>query len=123
MMGLGATCVFTPTATGQVMVNISCAWTTATGASIGNIGVRYGTGAAPANGAAVTGTGAGFGGGSANSLQVKGAGIGSNIGLSFPALLTLTPGTAYWFDICTSTQTAADVATVTQVAMTFAEVP
>jgi hypothetical protein len=123
MMGLGTTCVFTPAATGQVMVNISCAWTTATGASIGNIGVRYGTGTAPANGAAVTGTGAGFGGGPANSLQVKGAGIGSNIGLSFPALLTLTPGTAYWFDICTSTQTAADVATVTQVAMTFAEVP
>jgi hypothetical protein len=121
MMGLGATCVYTPARTGKVLVTITCGWNTASGASVGNIGVRYGTGTAPVNGAAVTGSSTGFGGGATNSFQVKAAGIGSDIGMAFAGLLALTPNTQYWFDICTSTVTPGDVATVDGPAMTFVE--
>jgi hypothetical protein len=96
MAGLGATCVFTPGLTGKVQV-------TCTGVILNNAGDgsflrgSYGTGTAPANGAALAGTK--WGTGADSQLQVKGASASSGIPFSMTQVLSLTAGTAYWFDV------------------------
>ena len=117
MMGLGTTCTYTPTGSGQVLVTVTGYATTATGVAQVALGPRFGTGTAPANGAGVTGTR--FGTGADPALRA--AALGTSAAFAFTALLALTPSTAYWFDVALETGNASDAATITDVAMTFAE--
>jgi parallel beta-helix repeat protein len=123
MMGLGTTCTYTPSGSGIVLVNVS-GFGYQGGSSVNSIGLgpRYGTGTAPANGAAVTGTR--FGCTTDPEIRPSATGIGSNgAGFAFTALLALTPGTAYWFDIAALTTNASDPSALQNVSMTFAELP
>jgi len=56
MMGLGSTVSFTPTRTGKIMIILSGDGDNDTNSRGANVQMRYGTGVAPANGAALTGT-------------------------------------------------------------------
>ena len=111
----GLALAFTPRGSGRVMVVF-----TGEGANSSAITdrvvtrIRYGTGAAPANGAALTGTAAGLpqSSRSDNSLTES---IGSH------AVITgLTPGTAYWFDVSQACLAVGTV-TLTNVLLTVVE--
>lgn len=119
MMGLGTTCAYTPAGSGIVLVNVTGFGTTATAVQAISIAGRYGTGTAPANGVAVTGTR--FGGVGDGSIRPTAAATFESFALT--ALLTLTPATAYWFDVAIATNLAADVASIANVSMTFVELP
>jgi hypothetical protein len=121
MMGLGTTCVFTPSSTGKVRVTMCGNWYTSGTAVNGTLGGRYGTGTAPANGVAVTGTR--FGVGSADQ-PLKTASTGFGLSWSITEIVTgLTVGTAYWFDIAESvaaggtTQTGNVVCSIDELAV------
>lgn len=120
MMGVGSTCVFTPQGSGKVVATISGGWTTATASINGVLSARYGTGTAPVNGAAGTGTRWGTG---SSDMSVRAGSTAGNIPFSFTEVLSLTPGTAYWFDLVTSTASASDAATITNVQITLQEMP
>lgn len=92
MLGAGSTAAFTPTGSGKCLVTMSGAAYNTVTESVG-IGLRYGTGAAPALGAAPAGT---AWAGAYTALATAGA---AGIVYSFTDILTLTPGTAYWFDL------------------------
>jgi Periplasmic copper-binding protein (NosD) len=122
MMGLGTTCTFTPKGSGSVMATACGFWNTATASINGTLSARFGTGTAPANAAAVTGTrwGTGTADASINAARTQSGAVP----FSFTQVITgLTAGTAYWFDLTTSTTNAADSATITNVEMTFVELP
>lgn len=122
MMGLGTTCTFTPGATGIVMATVNGFWNTATASINGTLSARYGTGTAPANAAAVTGTrwGTGTSDPSINAARSQSGAVP----FSFTQVITgLTVATAYWFDLATSTSNPSDSATVTNVTMSFTELP
>ena len=118
MMGLGSSCALTPGSSGTVLVTVTGEVTTATAVVTATWGGRYGTGAAPANGAAVSGTR--FGAAADLSTQAQAAGAGVPFALT--ALLSLTPGTAYWFDIALDTANASDSASVTNISFTAVEI-
>ena len=120
MMGLGSTCAYTPAGSGKVLTGMSCIVNNLTGASNVNIGGRYGTGAAPANGDAVTGTRFGW---SAADPQIGSSLSPVSRAVACTDLLTLTPATAYWFDLAISTGNASDSAQAQSISMTFAEQP
>jgi hypothetical protein len=118
MMGLGATCVYTPSGSGRVLVNVTGGGSTNTSALAMTAGCRYGTGTAPVNGAAVTGTR--FGG--AADQQLKSTGVPATVEtFGFTDVLVLTPGTAYWFDVALAASNASNSAEVLNMSMTFAE--
>lgn len=119
MMGLGSTCALTPTGSGTVLVIASGTCDTATGATSLTLGGRYGTGTAPANGAAVSGTR--FGG--ATDQTHRPASTSNGTGWSINAVLSLTPATAYWFDIALDTSAAADAASIASVSVSIVELP
>ena len=119
MMGLGTTCAYTPLGSGLVLVNVTGFGTTATAVQSVGIGGRYGTGTAPANGATLTGTR--FGG--VGDGQIRPGAFNNSESFALTALLTLTPSTAYWFDIAISTGATADAASITNVSMTLVELP
>lgn len=103
MMGLGSSCTITPT-TSRVLVFINGDYFNSANTNSVSLTLKYGTGAAPTNGAAVTGTTAG-------AVTIGNVGA-INIGTIFTrtALITgLTPGTAYWFDIYLAVFTAGTV--------------
>jgi hypothetical protein len=120
MMGLGTTCTYTPAGTGNVLVNVTGCVTNLTATTSVTPSPRYGTGTAPANGAAVTGTR--FGAGIADQA-LKPPGVGQFAAFAFTALLALTPATAYWFDVGLSTGNPSDAASMSNVSMTIAELP
>jgi hypothetical protein len=119
MMGLGSTCAYTPAGSGIVLVNVSGYVQTLTAVTTVTFGGRYGTGTAPANGAAVTGTRFG----AAGDPSAGPPAVGRPAAIALTALLTLTPATAYWFDLALLTGNASDSAELTNVSMTFAELP
>jgi hypothetical protein len=119
MAGVGATCAYTPASSGVVSVNVTGQYQSNTGTAIVTIGGRYGTGSAPANGAAVTGT---RWGGAADA-GLRGPGIGLLNTFAMTDVLALTPGTAYWFDLAFDTGNAADLALLTNISMTITELP
>jgi hypothetical protein len=97
MMGLGSTITYTPTGSGKVLVNLAGVAAISAGAAGSfTLGARFGTGTAPANGAAATGTAFG----PASDMQVRCQAVAAGVGAPFsiPARLSLTPATAYWFD-------------------------
>jgi hypothetical protein len=95
MMGLGASCTITPVRGSQVEFSFGGNYYNGTNTNSLLMTVRYGTGAAPANGAAPTGTVAG-------AISTTGGIFAVNTAIIFtlPRIATgLTPGTTYWFDI------------------------
>jgi hypothetical protein len=78
-----------------------------------SVQVKYGTGSAPANGAAATGTNAG---GPNSSFPSASGSAGSTIPYVVGGIITgLTLGTAYWFDVAlTNISGAGPASTVNQ---------
>jgi hypothetical protein len=117
MMGLGGTCKYTPGNSGKVLVTATMLGFTDTALVPFTIGGRYGTGTAPTNSAAVNGTLFG----AASDITTRGTGTGVGVGITLTQVVSLTPGTAYWFDIALATSASADEAQVTNIMMTVAE--
>jgi hypothetical protein len=106
MGGLGSTWTFTPQLTGLVRPHVTGFGNTQTALTFFQVGPRYGTGSAPANGAAVTGTRWGTPG----DPQIEAGASGRQGAFSFTTVLNLTAGTAYWFDLALATGNSADQA-------------
>ena len=118
MMGLGIT--YTPASSGLVLAMIAFGFYTLTAATSVVLSAQYGTGAAPANGAAVTGT---LFGGNAAETYAGSEFATSSRPIAFMALLSLSAGTAYWFDVAVATTAAADEAVIQNVSAVVAELP
>lgn len=116
MCGFGVT--YKPTGSGKVLVTVCGAVWTNTGAAGVTAAPRYGTGAAPANGAADTGTRWGTTIDPAYFTQVGG---GAAVGFAYTAVLTLTPGTTYWFDLVYATSNTGFGANIEGGSISFAE--
>lgn len=100
MMGLGSTCTITPTNSTRINVQFYGTVYNSTLGDGSQMQVRYGTGAAPANGAAATGTTLGPNQTATSALASQFAPI-TNGG----DITGLTPGTAYWLDVTLNTVT------------------
>lgn len=118
MMGLGSSCAITPASSGKVLINITGFGRTQTAAVSFMFGPRFGTGTAPINGAAVTGTRFGM----QADATIQSPVAGAYVPFAVTALLTLTPGTAYWFDMALNTSNAADAANLADMSFTALEV-
>jgi hypothetical protein len=118
-LGLGSTCVFTPAGSGKVIVTLTGYLQIATGIQTCSLGARFGTGTAPANGAADSGTRWG----AATDPSVRPPSVGGPCAVTFTGLLALTPGTVYWFDLSLAVPggAGADAASVKSVSVTFLE--
>ena len=117
MMGLGATCTYTPTGSGKVLITVT-AMILGTVAATGAVATgQYGTGTAPSNGAAVSGTQ--FSGTQAVRISANSGTIGTSV--AFTDRLSLTPNTAYWFDLGLNTNTNTDTVQLINVSVTIAE--
>lgn len=98
MMGFGSTCKLTPVYSTRVKLEFVGSVTNNNSAGQAVINVRYGTGGAPANGAALTG--AQIGAPQQYDLVTGAKQLPFNNGV----LITgLTPSTAYWFDLSLNT--------------------
>lgn len=117
MLGLGTTCVFTPISSGLTVVWVSGFCSTATAAVAVTLNGKYGTGAAPANAAAASGTTFG----PVGNIALTGSAVNLPLGFSFNAVLSLTPGSTYWFDLTCGTANASDAAAVVNVTMSLFE--
>jgi hypothetical protein len=94
MMGLGASAPITPNRSGTLLFIISGNAQNTTAGSAFAYQLRYGTGAAPANGAALAGTLA------ATQVNDLPNSTGNAVPFSTQGIITgLTIGTAYWFDL------------------------
>lgn len=119
MMGLGSSCTITPGSSGKVLINMTGDIATNTAPVVANYGGRFGTGTAPGNGVAVTGTRFGS---STNDKSARPAASPGSLPWAITDLLTLTPGTAYWFDIALDTAVAADTAVIGSISFTALEI-
>lgn len=117
MMGLGSAWTITPVSSGKVMIVINGEVTTAVAAVSATVGARYNSGTAPANGAAVTGNAFG----SKADYTTTPPGIGLKVPFAFSDILTLTVGTAYWFDLAVATANVADAASVSNLSISAHE--
>lgn len=103
MMGLGATCTITPVYSSRVHLTISGDMLAAS-AVLGSLTVMYGTGTAPANGAASTGTVIG------TVLASVPDAVATQLPFSRTVIITgLTPATAYWLDMKLSSNNGVSV--------------
>lgn len=119
MMGLGASCALTPASSGTVLAILTGEVFTNTALVVVTFGGRFGTGAAPANGAAASGTAFG----SPANMTVQSSTLSAGIPFCIQSLITgLTAGTAYWFDLAASTANAADTADFYALSFTAVEV-
>jgi hypothetical protein len=59
--------------------------------------------------------------GSAGDPQIEGGASGRQAGLAFTAILSLTPGTAYWFDLALATGNASDRAVFADLSIIITE--
>ena len=125
MMGLGGAWTFTPARNGRVMLTASGIMIALAGSGGANDGCQvrlyYGTGTAPANGAAVTGTALGH-------IQLFMPGVAAvgqpRAPFCLPAVITgLVAGTPYWVDIAQAQAVATPTAQygLQNVAWTFFE--
>jgi hypothetical protein len=117
MMGLGSVCAYTPAGSGLVLAICTGQVQIITAVVAATLAGRYGTGTAPLNGVAVTGT---LFGGAENQIY-RPASIGDPMGFAFTDLLTLTPGTAYWFDISLESSGGTAEAEINNVSLVLAE--
>lgn len=111
MMGLGgapANAKITPTATGKLKITADGTIYNSSATTNAGIQLYYGTGTAPANGAALTGTA------SAAALIRQGTGWAANQRTPWSLTLVVTGlalGTQIWIDVALTTQTAGTTAT------------
>jgi hypothetical protein len=121
MMGLSGS--ITPSRSGTVLILISGDMSNTTSGDGGKVQIRYGTGSAPANGAALAGTAAGA------QPQMTCAGIlsglvslsGCTTPLSTNAVVTsLSVGMTYWIDTSLAAVTGG-TATIKNVSITAIE--
>lgn len=92
MMGMGASCSVTPAYSGRIKVEWSGAFYNSVLSNQTTAQLRYGTGGAPANGAAATGT-------AGSQVQANAALANGSIPFTLPFAVSLSVGTTYWFDI------------------------
>jgi hypothetical protein len=119
MMGMGTACTFTPGATGIVPATITAAVHCTGTAEPMYSCARYGTGTAPTNGAAATGTK--FGVGADTEYFTTSTSASEATPVTFQQVLSLTPGTAYWFDLALASSNVAGTAVTTSITATFTE--
>jgi hypothetical protein len=113
MMGLGL--AFTPKTSGFAYMLAKGAVANSVSGDGANVGVRYGTGTAPTNGAACTGSTAGTG------QIVTAAANGQKMALNTGGFVSaMTLGTAYWVDLCVLAVTGG-TATVTNLDLSARE--
>ena len=123
MMGLGdsgsqaSPVSYKPSSSGQVLVNVTGQVQSITALQAIAVGTRFGSGTPPVNGAAVSGTR--FGG--VGDQNLRASVVGATASFTVTALLTLTPGTTYWFDVALSTASASDAAAALNVSVTLVE--
>jgi hypothetical protein len=112
MMGLGGVCSITPAKTGRVLVLFTGNQLSSSASDGAASQIRFGTGSAPANGAALTGTTAG------NPVATNSVtGPTQSNPFSNVALLSgLTLNTAYWIDLAVNAITGG---TATPQSLTF----
>jgi hypothetical protein len=114
MMGLAGT--ITPATSSVISVTI-CGTTSNASATGNQWRIRYGTGGAPANGAALTGTAAG----PVQTFTVLSGSANTTYPFSVTANITgLTPGTAYWLDL--SLASTSGTATIINVGVSAIEI-
>lgn len=115
MMGLAG--AITPAVRSKVLITISGTIFNATAiADGGKVQIRYGTGAAPANGDALTGTAAG------GLVQYIAATTAEKAPFSLNAVISgLTPTTAYWIDVGLAAITGG-TATINDVSVSAVEI-
>jgi hypothetical protein len=100
MMGLGSTIKLTPTKTGRFLVMIEGQGNVSVATASFTVGLRYGTGSAPANAAALTGTLIG------QTIPGWSDVVNSNTPFALGGVVTgLTVGTQYWFDLSLAVST------------------
>lgn len=105
MLGFGSTLAVTPASTGRIRVSLA-GFINPTNTSDNVITLYYGTGAAPANGAAIPG-GATATDGSLTLSTTPAV----RVNASFPfEIAGLSIGTAYWFDYAVTTSSGATIA-------------
>jgi hypothetical protein len=108
MMGWGTTCHLTPVYSGRIKVDFQADAASSVASSANTIGLRFGTGTAPANAVALAGTQVG------SSLNAQIQAAATIMPATLTAIITgLTPGTAYWFDL--TLVTTAGTATLSNV--------
>ena len=113
MMGLGATCHLTPNYSSRVRVTVT-GYLSGTVSSGAQAKLLFGTGTAPANGAAATGTQIGQ---STSFTSLS----GQTVPVTLTGIITgLTPGTAYWFDVALL-QNASSTVTLNAPSVTIEE--
>jgi hypothetical protein len=119
MMGLGSTCQITPTTTGRISVSfVGAIFNSDQPASGEKLSFRFGTGTAPANGAALTGTQIG------QTLPIAnpGSGVANAISFDQGGIITgLTLGTPVWLDLALATTNAAGTASIADVSCSALE--
>lgn len=112
MMGLGGSSAYTPVKTGKVLVIFTGLIANSFASGTSKPQIRYGTGAAPANGAALTGTAVGNAPVMTNNANT--AGLRS--GFTCMAVISgLTLGTPYWFDLSLAASAGPTTATLYEV--------
>jgi hypothetical protein len=108
MMGCGTQgTLFTPLSSGKVGITVTGEMGQQTNVVFNTVGGRYGSGSAPSNGAA--GTGTRFGGSQDAILRPStNSTTNTGVGFAFTDVISLTPGTTYWFDLALATGAGAD---------------
>jgi hypothetical protein len=118
MCGIGQP--FTPSGSGIVLVVATGGVINSTSGANTEVIGRYGTGTAPANGAAVTGTA--WGAGATPTWTGPGATTKQDA-FALTDILTLTPGTAYWFDLAQASTSGSVTSGVQNVKIVLVELP
>jgi hypothetical protein len=125
MFGLGSTIHITPTKSGKVRFTISF-YPQGVGPGLNSYKISYGTGTAPINGVAATGTvvGGTYSGGAVSAAPVDG-GVSATPALIVRDVIvvSLTPLTAYWFDVQGAKATGSTSMTMSVIEATLEELP
>jgi len=113
-MGVGSTCTITPSFSTRLFFNIQGVAMNSTANQVTAVALRFGVGAAPANGAAATGNLVG----AQQAITVAGGNTSS--GFSLTGLVgSRTPGVAVWFDV--TALVSANTGTITNLTCTAYE--
>jgi hypothetical protein len=100
MMGLGSTITLTPVYSSRIEITVIGSLQDTVANAYSNLVLRYGTGAAPANGVAMAGT--------VLSGIFQSSPTGTYNSWTLVGIATgLTPGTAYWFDVSIANSSGA----------------
>jgi len=106
---------FTPNKTGKIKITVDGMIANSTAGDGGTAQIAYGTGTAPANGAAATGTAVG------NKASLLSSAASQNQSFSLVAIVSgLTAGTAYWIDLQQAAVTGG-TASITGISYTVEE--